>query len=568
MYIYKSRADKLMALLQIYQFSEEKVFYLFLLDSKAFAPAKQIASQLNIPNFEKRSSFIPAEQFYLQGDKISTQVLDLFENTYTQAIEKGFTALHIMVDMGFLLSFVQYEDILSTEEQLDRFYATHRAKGMCIYFYESLPAELIEPLKEHHNEVHLAESLLYSHIESRPTCRGGGLAETLDESFADLLLMESKNWSTLLHNKREGLKLTFSPFLSMLNQIIWIADRNLTLHYVSPAVQDLLGCSPSSLENRRMSTLLPPEAYEKLDITTQQVSDLATKNQSIENQSIKNQRGKVYRRFYSTIKDSSGTPIEMEHIVYPLVFNKRVVGFMGTSQEGSALEKLVTFSSESLEERWTKVWNEMPMGVVLTDSEGRVQFINAFFSKLMGNSTERNLPSFEKIWLRESEKPGESLPWTEYSSFLAELREGAERHGKQFTLNTTTANGQSIRVYLTRLPIQTIYTTELHLYFIIPQNLYPPEDMVSRLEWLQLQFEQSDNTEQLQEKCRLSNREMQVVNHIMEGLQNKEIASRLHIAEVTVKKHLSHIFYKCSVQSRFELARKATQFYKAGGKAQ
>ncbi|MFP4180293.1 MAG: LuxR C-terminal-related transcriptional regulator [Spirochaetaceae bacterium] len=554
MYIYKSRADKLKALLQVCQFSEEEVFYLFLLDSKALSPAKQIATQLNIPNLEECSSFVPAERFFSLRENIGKTVLDLFEDTYTRAIEKGYTALHIMVDMGFLLSFVQYEDILSTESQLDRFYETHRAKGMCIYFYESLSADLIGPLKKSHNEIRLSESLLYSHIEAPSTCQEGGMAENLDDGFAALVLLEPNNWSTLMNKRRKGLELTFSPFLRTINEIIWLIDNTLTFKYVSPRVQDLLGCAPSSLVNRRIRGFLTPEGYEKLDITIQEISDIVAKNPE----------EKVYRRFYSSLKDSSGNRVEMEHIVYPLVLDKQAVGFMGISRPGSAEEKLLTFSQETLREKWETLWDEMPIGVVLTDANGNIQFINTFFRKLKGiSATNRNIPGFEKLWYREPKTPGESVSWTEYSSFLGKLRENTEKQGERRNLSMTTANGKSIRVHLKRQSIQTIYSTELHLYFILPQSLYPPEEIASWVESSQVKRDKRYLKEQFQTKYGLSNREMQVMNHIMEGLQNKEIASFLHIAEVTVKKHLTHIFSKCSVQSRFELARVVSQFYES-----
>ena len=38
-------------------------------------------------------------------------------------------------------------------------------------------------------------------------------------------------------------------------------------------------------------------------------------------------------------------------------------------------------------------------------------------------------------------------------------------------------------------------------------------------------------------------------------MQNKEIADRLFLAEVTIQKHLSNIYKKLKVKNRFELLR-------------
>lgn len=55
----------------------------------------------------------------------------------------------------------------------------------------------------------------------------------------------------------------------------------------------------------------------------------------------------------------------------------------------------------------------------------------------------------------------------------------------------------------------------------------------------------------------LSEREIQILNCVAEGLRNKEIAEKLDIAEKTVKNHVSNILKAMSVNSRTEAAMKA-----------
>ncbi|MCK4724671.1 MAG: response regulator transcription factor, partial [Anaerolineales bacterium] len=48
----------------------------------------------------------------------------------------------------------------------------------------------------------------------------------------------------------------------------------------------------------------------------------------------------------------------------------------------------------------------------------------------------------------------------------------------------------------------------------------------------------------------LTKRELEVLQLVAEGASNKDIASRLHISQATVKSHLIHIFGKLGVSDR------------------
>jgi DNA-binding NarL/FixJ family response regulator len=56
------------------------------------------------------------------------------------------------------------------------------------------------------------------------------------------------------------------------------------------------------------------------------------------------------------------------------------------------------------------------------------------------------------------------------------------------------------------------------------------------------------------EKPLLSDREMELVQLVAQGFQNKEIGKKLFISEQTVKNHLHNIFDKLGVSDRLELA--------------
>lgn len=55
----------------------------------------------------------------------------------------------------------------------------------------------------------------------------------------------------------------------------------------------------------------------------------------------------------------------------------------------------------------------------------------------------------------------------------------------------------------------------------------------------------------------LSDRELEVLALVAEGLSNREVGHRLHIAESTVKSHLNHVYGKLAVDNRTQAAAKA-----------
>ena len=57
----------------------------------------------------------------------------------------------------------------------------------------------------------------------------------------------------------------------------------------------------------------------------------------------------------------------------------------------------------------------------------------------------------------------------------------------------------------------------------------------------------------------LSDREHEILSGAARGLTNRELASRLHIAEATVKRHLANVYEKMEVHSRTEAILKAIQ---------
>ncbi len=68
------------------------------------------------------------------------------------------------------------------------------------------------------------------------------------------------------------------------------------------------------------------------------------------------------------------------------------------------------------------------------------------------------------------------------------------------------------------------------------------------------------NMEALRNDLCLTEREVEILINIFDGFKNAEIAEKLSIREVTIKKHLQHIFDKIGVNSRTALFRRIVEY--------
>jgi two-component system, NarL family, nitrate/nitrite response regulator NarL len=64
------------------------------------------------------------------------------------------------------------------------------------------------------------------------------------------------------------------------------------------------------------------------------------------------------------------------------------------------------------------------------------------------------------------------------------------------------------------------------------------------------------------EKRKLTDRELAVLQHVLDGLMNKEIADKLEISESAVKASLQQVFAKTGVRTRSQLVRFALERYR------
>jgi PAS domain S-box-containing protein len=72
----------------------------------------------------------------------------------------------------------------------------------------------------------------------------------------------------------------------------------------------------------------------------------------------------------------------------------------------------------------------------------------------------------------------------------------------------------------------------------------------------------SSESVDIERRGALSNREIETLRLVFEGLTNKEVAARLQVPESTVKNTLQQLFAKTHVRTRAQLVRVALEYYR------
>ena len=320
------------------------------------------------------------------------------------------------------------------------------------------------------------------------------------------------------------------------NQIIWFMDSNLVLKYANSNL-DLLTDKPVHFFlDQPVSEHLDEKAYTDLKKVTDKLrAPTGTSEKIPAEQSL------IF------LKNSAGQSFTSETEVLGVFLHRQLIGFLG-------LTKLITNPATpllSFLEGKTSIlgrfYESAPFGVMIVNRHGTVHYVNSYLDALLEH---REIRLNEKGLYTDCIRSAIPIPDTDGMSLQ---RNQIER-------------GQSapipIEIYI--IPSNSgLQDDALFVYFIVRLDEEKRSSMFigeqsENLSTTETHTAQSDDglPQQLISKYNLPQREAEVARFILNGLTNKEIAFNLHVAEITVKKHVSSIYRKLNVNSRFEFFKK------------
>ena len=259
-------------------------------------------------------------------------------------------------------------------------------------------------------------------------------------------------------------------------------------------------------------------------------------------------------RFYTSLCRQGEAKLPVEIYCKPLSTNEPTLYV--TAIRDRSLEIELENKEREQQDILIDAFSEAPIGIAILDANGLFHYWNRAFEKLTEYSSNR----LKKLGFSDL------IPGNELNKYLSYSRKLSDQAWKKAKLNTVlvTRNDEHLHI---RIQAVRIGTTQkpLFVFFII--------DVTA-------QVTMENKQRQLAEKLRQIHRDMEeytgiirkeaefiqelpdyglpeldnsIVAYILRGLTNREIAERVHLAEITVKKHVSSIYKAFNVNKRSAL---------------
>ena len=143
------------------------------------------------------------------------------------------------------------------------------------------------------------------------------------------------------------------------------------------------------------------------------------------------------------------------------------------------------------------------------------------------------------LLMSEDRAVAETLPLcvTDFASEIAKLMEirCKPKDWEQFQLRRVIKNGQDT-IFLSGIGLPELGGLDDSRVLIILEEIAPRRH--------------DFNLERVRERFRFTDRETEVIVHLLKGWTNKEIANAIAISELTVKEHIKHIMDKTKTSTR------------------
>ncbi len=157
--------------------------------------------------------------------------------------------------------------------------------------------------------------------------------------------------------------------------VIFMIDRESRVRYISPAITRVMGYDPADLIGKHFTDYLPGEEEKKTRETLRALFE-----------------GKIIEGFHQTVVRKDGESVHVEINATPIMKCSEIVGVQGV------LRDITRLKTEEVElKKLSLAVQQSPVGIVITDAEGNIEYVNPSFETATGYSIDDVLGKTPRI---------------------------------------------------------------------------------------------------------------------------------------------------------------------------
>jgi DNA-binding CsgD family transcriptional regulator len=276
--------------------------------------------------YSSRMVILQIEDYIKNGRITCNDLIELLHSKTHELSNEGLQKLSVIFDFGETVPLLLSENqFLNLEEQLNSFYSTQPASGVCAYCFDYLAYSHVELLKQMHSSCYFSERVLSS-FWGDGWMRENHSVYSLNEAVKNVLFKQacsdaaySRPQNGLDSSDHKNGSSVISPtpnFLSTHKDIIWVFDNDMTITYVSPAVSHVLNKGNDYFENKPFETVFGSHTHKLVsNITAERKPD------------------NVYFRIKHTISISDTKNKMLDTLFSSLIIAQKVAGYIAVSRD-------------------------------------------------------------------------------------------------------------------------------------------------------------------------------------------------------------------------------------------
>jgi len=157
--------------------------------------------------------------------------------------------------------------------------------------------------------------------------------------------------------------------------VIFMIDRESRVRYISPAITRVMGYDPADLIGKHFTDYLPGEEEKKTRETLRALFE-----------------GKIIEGFHQTVVRKDGESVHVEINATQIMKCSEIVGVQGV------LRDITRLKTEEVElKKLSLAVQQSPVGIVITDAEGNIEYVNPSFETATGYSIDDVLGKTPRI---------------------------------------------------------------------------------------------------------------------------------------------------------------------------